>query len=96
MGEMKLEFLESKECIQLVAQSTQHRGEQNLIFSTATFLKSSEAMAELDLAPGAPPFCLAFSTLGQIGILPPSLPASPDENEGRNGEARCVHVCSSQ
>ena len=55
MGEMKLKFIESKDCIQLGAQSTQHRGEQKLMFfNTATFLKSSEAMAELDLAPGAP------------------------------------------
>lgn len=51
-----------------------------MFLRTTTFLRSSEAMAEPDLAPGDPS-CLAFSTLGQIGILPPSFPASSDENQ---------------
>lgn len=64
-----------------------------MFLRTTTFLRSSEAMAEPDLAPGDPS-CLAFSTLGQIGILPPSFPARPDENQRRNGEARLRPVCT--
>lgn len=89
-----LRFLESRDCIQLVALSTQHRWEQKLMFfKTVTFLRSSEAMAEPDLAPSSP-FCLAFSPLGQVGILPPSFPASPDENQRRTCESRLLPVCT--